>query len=267
MTSRWPRRGLLLAGAAIVVLLAAAVIDYALTSAALPDYGPGGDDPSLPNHLDPVGLERTSLAHDYGIRAWLYMLGGVGVVAALTIAALRAAPTGRRRELFTDLGITGVVCGVVTILVASDEPDLISNSNNGAVVWVPTLALLSAAATGGLIFRARGLRGRSPGDGETSAAPRTRPRGFSSIPPVSWAGVVLTALTLVLVLAAGSGRECGVPAPEWSDNAIWASLITGIAAFLFGAMALFSRRWVAALVSIPGPLLALFAMAAAACLS
>lgn len=261
LTARWPRRGLLLAALAIVALLAAAVIDHELTADALPAYD------SSPAASDPEGIERQRLSHDYGIRAWIYTLAMIAAVAALTVAALRSAAPGQRRELFNDLGIAGVVSGLVCAFVSSDEPSLIASSNNGTLFLIPPAALLISAAAGNLYLGARTLSGRrsaKPGEARVEGTP---PSGRRTILPISLAAVGLTALTLVLVSIGHSGRECGTTAPGWSDATLWLALTAGGLAALCGIVALAQRRWVAALISIPAPLVGLFSVLVAACLS
>jgi hypothetical protein len=56
---------------------------------------------------------------------------------------------------------------------------------------------------------------------------------------------------VILVVVGHSGRECGGPEPGWSDTAILLEFLTGVAAGAAGLVALFRRRWIAALVAVP----------------
>lgn len=273
MIARWPRRGLQLAGVAVALLLLAATIDYALTTAALPEFDPSFEfDPASPALQDPAVAERGRLIDGYGDRVWLYALGLLAVAAALTVAALRATPPEGRRELFTDLGVAGVVCGLAAAVIASGGPALIDNSNQGAVLWVPAAGLLLAAGAGSLILRAGGRVAPAPAGERPADARAAEPLAHgsalgSSQRIVSWAALGLTVLTVVLVVIAHDGRECGVKAPGWSDTLLWISLIAGAAAGICGLAALLARRWVVTLLSIPAPVIALYGIVAATCLS
>lgn len=267
MTRRWPRRGLLLAGAAILALLAGACIDYAVTSSSLPDFDPSFEfDASNPTRKDPADLERSQLIDGYGARVWLYALGIVAVLAALVAAAVRRTPRNRRRELFTDLGVAGVVSAIVSTVLSLWPPDLITSSNQGSVLWVPAALLLVGAAVGSVI-NGPSDPGLDPPRVPPEALRSQEPRGGGASLYVNWAALLLAAVTVLLTVIGLGQRECGIEAPGWSDSLLVASLFVGLAAALCGIVALLARRWVTALLSIPAPLLAFFGLVAAACLS
>lgn len=266
MMKRWPNQVLLVGGALAFAIIVAALVDYAITTSKLPEYSPSttGGDPEV--------VERTRLRQGYNDRAWLYSVALVAVVGGAAFAALRATPRERRREIFTDLGVVGVVSGIAAVAILSGEPGLFSDIG-GAMVWLPAGCFLLAAALGTAFTRrsapAPGTAADAPGGGATvgSNATPAIATASSGINPVAAMAVGLAALTLILVLIGHSERECGESAPGWSDAMLEIAVLTGLAAGGLGLIALIMRRWLAALVSIPAAALGFFGLLAAACLS
>lgn len=262
---RWPKRVALVGGALLVVALAVALVDYAVTTSRIPEYSPSttGGDPEV--------VEGTRLREGFNDRAWIYAIAIVAIVGVAASVALRRLPAERRREIFTDLGVAGVVSGIAAVTILSSEPGLFGDIG-GPMVWLPCGCFLAAAAAGSIFTRrpapATGVsvEGGSgePGHADSPSAGKGRFRG---IHPVAATAVSLAALTLLLVVLGLSERECGEEAPGWTENTLFAAAITGLAAGGLGVVSLFLRRWVAALVSIPAAALGFFGILAAACLS
>jgi hypothetical protein len=116
---------------------------------------------------DPALAERADLRDGYAMRAWVYSVGLVGIALGVTVAALRSAPRARRGELFTDLGVAGVVAGLVAWGISASEPNLIGDASGEGAIWLPAAAMLLVAGTGSVAVRA--LRART-------GAATTRPR-------------------------------------------------------------------------------------------
>lgn len=135
------------------------------------------------------------------------------------------------------------------------------------MVWLPPILLLLAAAIGTPLTR-RAESGSGPtAPTESAEGSRRGVREWRRPEVLALLALGLTVVTVALLLVAHSGRECGTPAPAWSDLMLWAALLAGLAASVLGLVALTLRRWIAALVSIPAALLAFFGLVATACLS
>lgn len=261
---RWPRRLSLLGGALILAVLAAALIDYSVTTSNLPELDP------TTTGRDPAATERVEARRDYHDRAWLYAVVAVGVMAALVITALRSAPREVRREIFTDLGVAGVAFGVAAAAVVSTEPALFGDVGS-SMVWLPAGSLLAAAFMGTALSKPQ-PSAPSQANGAVDAGPAVWSSATARLreePRPAVAAMALAALTLLLVVLGNSGRECAEEAPPLADAALFAGAITGLAAAGLGVVALAMRRWVAALVSIPAAALGFLgiALAVAACVS
>jgi hypothetical protein len=246
VTERWPVRARIALAVAGVLLLAA-FVDYQLTSGTLPELGPS----ATPD--DPAFGERDRLADGYVTRAWCYGFPALGAFVVAVVLALRGADERRRRELFTDVGVAGVVVGALAWLASSREPSLLSDSSGGALFALVPVSMLVVAGVGGVSVRV--------GEG---GGPSDLVRGM---PLVAKVAVALAGLTVVAVWAGHSEHECGADNPGWVDAAIFVAVPISLAAAGFGLAALFRRRWIAALVSLPAPILALVSVLAAACLA
>lgn len=272
VTRRWPRRGALIAGAVVLAILVAATIDYRHTAGALPEVGVFTVD--HPASSDPAVAERIDLRDGFVQRAWLYSLGLVAAVAALVLAGVRATPRGRRRDLFTDLGVAGVCAFGLALAIAISGPDLLDEATE-APIWLPPVLMLVAAGAGSLLTsRVDVVEEPRLAEGATRMA--TAPPGSGgALEPVAsrigWLAAGLSALAVVLlVIGASGGVDCGEPTPAWRGGVLLTALGVSLIVGLCGIVALFVRQWVVALLSIPFPAaIALFAFAAAGggCLS
>lgn len=264
VAGRWPRRALVVAAAAAGAIVAGALVDYAVTSAALPDVAPNRfEDGRL--LMDPDAAEERRLRDGYITRAWLYATAVVVVLAGLVWTVLRPLPGDRRHAACTDLGVAGVVCLGATWAVMSDEQTLITDER---MAYLPGGAMLLVAAVGSVLTRRPRSRPAGGLDAPERVVPGTAP-GTAPVrrpmPPVAWAALGLAALTVVLAVLGHAGRECG-DQDSGSDSLLVLAMLTGLAAGICGVAALFARRWLVALVTIPTPLLAAVALVAAACL-
>lgn len=252
---RWPRRGLAWAVGAVAAIVAVGAIDYQLTVDRLPEIGPS----ATPAADDDDLIERGEIQDGYQARIFVYGLAVLGIVAALVVAALRAAPAARRRDLFADLGAAGVALGLAVAYLEVREPNLLSDASSSLALWMTPIAMVLTAAVGSLSGWLRG-----EGEGPEHAGSRGP---FSSMPKVAIGALVLTFLTYVAIALGHDGRQCGEPKPAGSDELIVAGAWLGIGAGVLGLVSLLKRRWVVALISVLGFLGGLLSAVISACLS
>lgn len=267
VSQRWPHRPALIAGLVVLAILVAAVVDHQITYERLPDLPvftaehPAGSDPAV--------AEAEDLREGFVGRAWLYSLGLIAAVTALLAVSLRAAPRERWRELFTDLGVAAVCAFGLAIAFSLNGPKLLEVSSK-APIWLPPVLMLVTAGAGSLLTRRTGSLPPAPAGDVGVAGPGASPPDPGSgvrAPVVSHIGALaggLAGLALVLLMSAGGNDDCDVTISAWSEAALLAAVCVSLIVAFLGIVALFARRWVVALLSIPYPaFVALFAFAAA----
>lgn len=244
ITDRWPRRPLAIAAGAFAIVLVAGFVDHALSASGLPDLDP----PTVRIADDPAFEERTDIREGFGRRVQVYAWALVAIVTALLAVSWRQAPPEGRRDLFADVGVLGVVLGAASLVTAALEPTLLTDGNGEGALAIPPVSMLAIAGVGALVTRLG--RGAAP----------------LSVPAEAKIAVGLALAAVGLVFVGSLGRECGEPAPGGSDTALSLAFLAGLAAGVFGLISLVRRRWLAALVALPMPLIAGIGILFAACL-
>lgn len=245
---RWPNGPLKIAAIAFAVVLAAAVIDLNISAAALPEIDFDSD---IPNSSNPLVAEREDIEEAFAIRAYAYAGLLVAITLGLVAVSLRRVAPDKRRALFTDVGVLGVLTGLAALWASSKEPSLIGDGNAESVLPIPPVSMLAVAALGTLATSAR------------IGSPRQE---STPMPAFARIALALTALTIALALIGGIGRECGEPRSGGSDQALWMAFLVSFAAGAAGVVSLFQRRWVVALVAIPMPVVGIFSLFIGSCL-
>lgn len=260
--SRWPTRGLVLAGLAVIAILVTAVIDHQLTVDRLPEVGPFTVD--KPANDNPRVAERIRLRDGFLTRAWLYCLGVIATVAAVVVAGLRSAPRVRWHELFADLGVAAV-CALGLASAISISGPVMLNEARKALVWLPPVVMILVAGTGSLLTcRKDGTLAISTGPGGRASGPAQCDLREESLASLPWIGriafgfSVLTVALLVVLSAGVADAECGAKAGGWVALVVLGALGSGVAVGGCGVAALVVRRWALSLLSIAFAALALF---------
>ena len=190
-------------------------------------------------------------------RAWLY---GLGALAAVLIGAgisYSRTSVERRRDLFTDLGVAGVlwlIAGFALGLFGADGLVAIPTKP----VFYPGIALLAIAGIGTLTTPKSppGMkRERAPGLQRAGQAVRVAGFGLAGI-----------AVVMAVVILAGRGDPCVTTTPGWVEDLVVLGLIAAVGAIVCGFIELAQRRWLTALLLlIPGPFAILVAGLSTTC--
>jgi hypothetical protein len=260
----YSRRPLLIAAVVVLAILAAAVIDF---------RGVVGDVPDAPTSCESEGfssvcqqqaqdefearLDRAfELEDEFSSRAWLYAVAAfVVILIAAAFTWARTVPD-RRRELFTDLGVGGVVWllgGLVLNIIGGDNFVELPQQP----IFYPGIGLLAVAGVGTLATR-------RPSESEP-AEPRPAQRLGRGVLIAGYvfAGV---AVAIAVVIFAGTGDPCAFGVDQWVDDLVAPGLIAAGGAILCGLVALAQRHWIAALLMLgPGPFAVLVAGLSTAC--
>jgi hypothetical protein len=171
-----------------VLIALVAAIDFRATVDDLREVPPPCEPPSNPCEterileLDERRAEAAEIEDEYRDRAWLYALGAIFVGVAGGFA--RTSP-GRRRELFTDLGVVAV-----TWLLAGL---VLTTGNVGRRCRRPGRARLPSRSRAACRGRRRRLAQRVA---DVQPLPRKEPRGGA---PVRITGFGLTAVVMLAV--------------------------------------------------------------------
>lgn len=256
---------MLLAGLAVAAIAVAAIVDFSITSAKVPEIPAACAPPGEPVCEEQRSVELRArldraldLQHGFEDRAWLYAAAALAAaLAGLAVALWRADPA-RRREVFTDLGVASVGGLVVALILISGGDSLIETPTKPLLY--PLLALLAIAAIGTLATPRAAPTGQ-PGASEPAKSP-------PAIQALVRVGLGLTALAVAAALLSFSGRDdpCTSEVPGWVDSLATAAVICAGLAILCGLAVLFARRWMAALVMLAvGPFAALVAALGTAC--
>jgi hypothetical protein len=200
----------------------------------------------------------TEVDDAYERRLVLYSAVIVLIGIAYLVLRLRTLPPDGRMAAFTDLGV-----GAVLYLVAVVALFVLQSSDSGNT-FDPSIGVPLAAGGALLVVAALGsLMTWSDPSGEGVGGVASR------LPVAVKAGAILTLAAIVLSTIAFSGRgDCEDPRPDWLDPAFLIAAGLAGAAVLSGAVALFQRRWFAALLLIGvAPFWVFVAALASACLS
>jgi hypothetical protein len=257
-------RGVLAVAAVLLaIVVAAAVLDYrgvlsdvaAVPPACVPPDAPLCNQQRndlLERRLDDANRLEAALA----LRAGLYALAVVAIVAGAFALVLRRRGRAGGAAAFRTLGVAGVLAFVAGNLVLASAPDGPVGLPTKAIL-APSVAMLVAAAVGGLLFRF----GLSPADG-----PARAPLLGS---PLMWTGMGVAAATVVpAVLAVGGRGDCEQPRPEWIDAVLTVGLVTAGIGVVLGLVLLVRARWVSALFCVSfGPWVLAWGAVLSACLS
>ena len=195
------------------------------------------------------------LEDDYAPRMWLYGLGALAaVLAGAGVAFARAGP-GSRRDLFTDLGIGGVIWMLAGLgLIIGADSELLDPP--AGPIFYPGIALLAIAGAGTLLTR----RGE-PG----AATSREPPRGGVAVRVIGFGCTAIAAVAAAIVFTDGTDT-CAGSLPDWANTLMTISWIAAGLGVLAGIASLIQRRWMAALVMLAvGPFCALFAALSTVC--
>lgn len=224
--------------------LAGAIVDYRRTLSRVPPVPALCPTPSercetgRVARLDARNERRLALESDFSERSWFYALGVLGGALGLAAVSLRKRrePSERQRT-FADLGVGGVVLGLVVAglfwLVETGSQTI----QPGALpAFFPSAVMLAVAAVGGLQARAESGRPLEV-EGEL--------RRLAWY--VALAGPGLTAVTIAIGWVAWEWVACDHPRSTVLDYLFWAALATSAAAGLFALVGLLVRRWPLAL--------------------
>lgn len=260
----YSRRPLLIAAAVVALILVVAIVDFRAVVADVPAVPPGCESEGFSSVCEQqrqvVFEERLDrafeLEDEFRSRAWLYALAAfVAILIAAAFAWARTAPD-RRRELFTDLGVGGVVWllgGLVLNIVAGDEFIELPSQP----IFYPGIGLLAVAGVGTLATR-------RPPEAEV-AEPRPAQRVGRGLLIAGYA-FAAAALAIAAVILAGIGDPCAFGVDQWVDDLVAPGLIVAGGAILCGLAALAQRHWIAALLMLgPGPFAVLIAAFSTAC--
>jgi hypothetical protein len=254
----------LLAGVAIAVLIAlVAAIDFRAAVTDVPAVPPTcvpASDPACQETRNVELLERRDqafeLEDDYRSRAWLYGFGALAALLAGAGIAFARTGSGRRREVFTDLGVAGVVwmiAGLVLSIVAEGEIIAVP----AKPIFYPGVALLIVAAAGTLL-----TRGSAPTD-EAIEAPAT---AGGHVVRVAGFGCTAIAVALAAIIFSDSSDPCLDHVPDWVDTLVTITWIAAGLAALAGLASLVQRRWLGALIMLGvGPACSLIAAFTTVC--
>jgi hypothetical protein len=230
-----------LTAVAVVVALAgvaATIVDYRVTLSRvpeLPDCTPYTE--QCEQGLDARNEERQTLEGDHRRRSWIYSVAVLGAALGATAAALlrRRTPSERQR-VFANLGVAGVVLGLVVAGLYSLADTVTIEPGVGPAV-LPIAGMLIVAAVGGLVAR-----------GETGSRLEVGGRKRQIASRLSLAGVGFTAVTFVLAwIYTEHFVSCGYEDDLATRYLLGAALASSVAAGLLGLLGLLARRWVLAL--------------------
>lgn len=239
--------------AALVLLLAIAVVDLAVTQAAVPAEGFCPEDPRCtPGDVGPANTwtDRVEeLEASYADRVAVYALLGVLVVLWAGVSGIRSVEEAQRRRFFVSMATTGVASGVIlAIAVAGVGPDY---QEPGTIN--PPLAPALAAPVAAIILAAIVLADARliglPRDPYVTGAPLGEP-GHDEPPSETARGVgmaaaawAVTALAVIATFIAGSGDPgCEGSTPDWVETARGAATILALLGIGLGFLALLMRR-------------------------
>jgi hypothetical protein len=255
---------LVIAGAVALVIVVIAAIDFRGVVSEVPDLPApcaGQTYTSICEQERSAAFEERldrafELEDEFETRLWIYALAALGAVLAGAGVVLTRTAGERRRELFTDLGVAGVLwmlIGFALNLIASDGlVDLPPQP-----VFYPGVALLVVAGVGTLATR------RPPPDAEREhIVPRRFERAVLIAGGAS-AGLALLAAAVILV-----GREdpCAFGPDQWVDDLVGPGLVLAGAGIVCGLVALTQRHWFAAVLMLgPAPFAMLVAGLSTVC--
>jgi hypothetical protein len=230
-----------LTAVAVVVALAgvaAAIVDYRVTVSRvpeLPDCTPYTE--QCEQGLDARNVHRLSLEGDYRRRSWIYSVAVLGAaLGATAVALVRRRTPSERQRVFANLGVAGVVLGLVVFGLFWLAHTTIEPGMRPAVL--PIAGMLIVAAVGGLVARAESGRRVEVGGPKRQIAWR-----------LSLAGLGFTAVTFVLAwIYTEYAVSCGPEDDLATRYLLGAALATSVAAGLLGLLGLLARRWFLALV-------------------
>ncbi len=251
------RRPLAIGLVAAAIVFAVAAVDLQLTRDELPTAS-GCPDASqgiacAPPDSDPLlrYREAADLESDYETRLWIYSLTALAMLLAVTWVGYRRTAEANRGEIFRDVGALGVVW-LIGGFFATTPFDSRNTIDASFVPLAATAgALLLVAAAGTLLHR----------------GPRRDRPSPTALHKVGL-GLVALAVVCVLLLLAFAPPACGYDRPGWVDLVSTIGWLSGLLGALCGVIALIARWWVSALVMlVVGPVAALFAVLASACLS
>ena len=261
--SRYYRQPVLLGALVAVIAIIAGAVDFALTADRVPDVPAPCEPPSTfceeeRSEEFEARIDRAiELEDGFEGRAWLY---GIGALAAVLIGAGFAyarTSADRRRELFTDLGVVGVlwlIAGFAVSLFGVDGMIAIPTKP----LFYPGIALIVIAAIG------------------TLATPKPLPGVKPQRPPaVERAGVAVrvagfalagVCVAMAAVILAGRDDPCVATSAGWVEDLVAPGLIAAVGAIVCGIVVLTQRRWLSALLMIvPGPFAILVAGLSTGC--
>jgi hypothetical protein len=262
----YSRGPLLIAVAVALAILAVAAVDFRSVVDDVPEVPPGCESEgysSICEQQRQVAFEERldrafDLEDEFRSRAWLYAVAAFAtILVAAAFSWARTAP-GRRRELFTDLGVGGVVWllgGFVLNILAGDE--LIELPQQP--IFYPGVGLLVVAGIGTLATR----RPPEPEPEPEERRPAQRVGRGMLIAGYVFAGA---AIVIAAVILAGNGDPCAFGVDQWVDDLVGPGLLVAGGAILCGLVALAQRHWIAALLMLgPGPFAVLIAALSTAC--
>jgi hypothetical protein len=239
------------AAAVVAALVVVGAVDYALTSAEVAEIDARSE-----------GFGRSYLlGDDLDVRCWIYATVALGAMLAATAIAWRRSAPGARRDLFTDLGVAGVVLLLLAFFTLFAAGGRLSPPRQ-PLAMLGTVALV-LAAVGTLATRPTDRRQGAPAAG----APQ-RPAVTAALAYAPWLGLGLTAIAAILCgfVLAENWDPCVDEQPGEIAPLTAATGVAAVGAAICGLACLFRRRWVVALALLAtGPVVWALAAASTAC--
>jgi hypothetical protein len=238
-------------------------VDFAVTTGRVPDVPAPCEPPSVFCEDDRSAEfeeridKAIELEDGFETRAWLYALGALAAVLAGAGVAFARTATERRRDLFTDLGVGGVLWLIAGFLLNGFGGDgLVAIPTKP--VFYPAIALLEIAGIGTLASPT------PPPQAAPTRAPALRRAGAAArIAGFALAGV---AVVFAILILGGIDDPCVAENPGWVDALVAPGLIAGVGSIVCGLVTLTQRRWVAAVIMlVPAPFAIFVAALSTAC--
>jgi hypothetical protein len=279
-----PSRETLACLALCALILGFATADLIHTESRLPDVGAAcrESDAACRNARLSEQLARDRAAEplqdQFNSRAWVYSFAILAIVALTVAYRLRSSPRNEWIRIFTNLGVTGVWLGIVSVvlLLATDGSSMAPPP--APTLMIPVVLVVTAAA-GSLVGRSEGWAEQASGDGiremlvqagkaaiDIGTAGQIRRSRLEEL--AAWLSLItigLTALTCLfafLFVLAQPGCDASASPPGWTNPIDSIAALTAIGGIAAAVGALLLRRWIAALIGLVGcPVAVLFVLA------